>query len=180
MRFPFLAGDGFYLRPLNRSDIELGYLNWLNDPEVCRYNSHHIFPYTHEAAVEFVSNLHKDRTRLVLAVCLLENDRHVGNVSLQEINLINQSAEFAILMGDRSVWGRGVSTQAGKLLLEHGFLQLNLVRIGCGTSDENIAMKKLALALGMREEGRRRSALYKNGKFVDIIEFGILREEFQR
>jgi RimJ/RimL family protein N-acetyltransferase len=32
--------------------------------------------------------------------------------------------------------------------------------------------------LAMRQEGVRRQAYFKGGKFVDVIEFGVLREEF--
>jgi RimJ/RimL family protein N-acetyltransferase len=35
-------------------------------------------------------------------------------------------------------------------------------------------MQKLALKLGMSEEGRRREALWKNGIFADIVEYGLL------
>jgi RimJ/RimL family protein N-acetyltransferase len=40
-------------------------------------------------------------------------------------------------------------------------------------------MQKLALALGMREEGRRKEALFKHGKYVDIVEYGITAGEYQ-
>ncbi len=32
--------------------------------------------------------------------------------------------------------------------------------------------------MGMKEEGRRRQAQFKNGKFTDVVEFGALKEEF--
>ena len=62
----------------------------------------------------------------------------------------------------------------GSLLIQHAFNQLNLHRVYCGTLDTNIGMKKLAVKFGMQEEGRRRDAIYKNGEYVDIVEFGIL------
>ena len=40
--------------------------------------------------------------------------------------------------------------------MKHGFEQLNLHRIYCGTSVKNIAMQKLAAALGFVQEGIRR------------------------
>jgi len=39
-------------------------------------------------------------------------------------------------------------------------------------------MKKLAIKLKMREEGLRREAIYKNGRYLDIVEYGVLRHEF--
>ncbi|MBM4229579.1 MAG: GNAT family N-acetyltransferase [Gammaproteobacteria bacterium] len=40
-------------------------------------------------------------------------------------------------------------------------------------------MQKLARALGMQEEGRRRSALFLEGAWVDVLEYGVLRDEFE-
>jgi RimJ/RimL family protein N-acetyltransferase len=68
---------------------------------------------------------------------------------------------------------------AASLLLHHGFNTMNLHRISCATFETNLAMKKLALALGMKEEGRRIEAAYKDGNYVDIIEYGILKSDFE-
>jgi len=110
----------------------------------------------------------------VFAICLRENDRHVGNITLQQISLKNRSAELAILIGDPSVYGSGIGYEAGALLLEYAFGTCSLHRLYCGTHAENIGMQKLALKLGMNEEGRRREALFKNGIFADIVEYGLL------
>jgi len=109
---------------------------------------------------------------------LREDDRHVGNIALQEINWVNRSAEFAILIGDRTAWGNGYGRDAARLLLDHGFNALNLHRVHCGTFEDNETMQRLALYLGMREEGRRREAAFKDGRYVDILEFGVLGNEY--
>jgi len=49
---PFIVGTDIYLRPLRVQDAEGSYVEWLNDPEVCQYNSHHVFPYTPQKALE--------------------------------------------------------------------------------------------------------------------------------
>ena len=41
-------------------------------------------------------------------------------------------------------------------------------------------MQRLALYLGMKEEGRRREAAFKDGRYVDLIEYGILAGEWQQ
>jgi RimJ/RimL family protein N-acetyltransferase len=41
-------------------------------------------------------------------------------------------------------------------------------------------MKKLALKLGMKEEGTRRENLFLDGEWVDAIEYGILCPEFKK
>jgi len=88
---------------------------------------------------------------IVWAICHVQ-DGHIGNVALQNISLINQNAEFAIISGDRRHWGKGVGLLAGKAMLQHGLKKMNLHRIYCGTAATNAGMKKLAFKLGMKEE----------------------------
>jgi RimJ/RimL family protein N-acetyltransferase len=41
-------------------------------------------------------------------------------------------------------------------------------------------MQKLAKKMKMLQEGVRRQAMYKMGKHVDIIEYGVLKDEFYK
>jgi RimJ/RimL family protein N-acetyltransferase len=175
---PFLAGKDIYLRPLVESDCDGPYPDWFNDLEACRGNSHHLFPYTPEAAREYVRQSNAAKDKLVLAIILSEGNKHIGNIALDNINYINRTAELSIIIGDNSCWNKGYGRQAAKLICDHGFLSLNLSRIACGTFENNVAMQKLAEYLGMVREGVRRKAVYKSGQYLDVIEYGILREEY--
>lgn len=175
---PFLEGATVALRPLSLEDVNEGYVNWLNDAEVCKYNSHHVFPNTLERAKRYVSDVQTSATDIVLAIIAKDTGAHIGNISLQKIHFIDQNAEYAVVLGDRTYWGKGIAQEASRLILAHAFNALNLHRVYCGTSDKNTPMQKLALSLGFKEEGKRREAMYKNGAFVDIIEYGLLRGEF--
>lgn len=179
MKNPFLAGEKVYLRPITDEDLNANYREWFNDEEVCRYNSHHRFPNYDEDMADYYERVIKSHENLVLAICDKKTDAHVGNIALQNIGSLNQSAEFAILIGDKAQWGKGVGKEAAKLLLKHGFDQLNLHRIYCGTSEDNIGMRKLAAALGFQEEGRARDGIFKNGSFKNVVHYGILDNEFK-
>jgi [ribosomal protein S5]-alanine N-acetyltransferase len=176
---PFLRGQRVHLRALVEADADGPYPGWLNDDQVCRGNSHHVFPYTRAAALDYIRQAATRRDELILAITLAADGRHVGNIALQRIHPIYRSAELSIVLGDRDVWGQGVGKEACRLLCDHGFAALNLHRIGCGTFADNLAMQRLALALGMTEEGRRRQAAFKDGRWVDVIEYGVLRAEYQ-
>lgn len=171
---PFLKSENLILRPLSLEDLDGPYVSWLNDPEVCKYNSHGVVEYTRAMGKEYIERVSRDEHTLVLAIIAKDANVHIGNISLQKIDTDSRSAEYAILLGDTAYWGRGVATEASKLLLTHGFTALNLHRIYCGTSVSNIAMQKLAARLGFTEEGRRREAHFKNGVYEDIIEYGLL------
>ncbi len=175
---PFLKGRQVYLRPLTEGDSLGPYPDWLNDAEVCQGNAHHVFPYTPAAARDYIQKANSGRQQLVLAIGRQADDVHVGNIALDSINTINRTAELAIVIGDKSCWEKGYGKEAAELICGHGFMALNLHRIACGTFKHNTGMRRLAVHLGMQEEGRRRQAAYKQGRYVDVIEYGVLRVEY--
>ncbi len=174
-----LEGIRLYLRPLMPSDAEGAYPNWLNDPEVCRYNSHGETLYTTQMAYDYIQYVSADPSYAVFAVCMNKDNRHIGNISLQQISSRNRNAELAILLGEHEAYGKGIGYEASRLLLDYAFGSLELHRVHCGTHHENTGMRRLAEKLGMTEEGYRREALFKNGKFADIVEYGILHYEYR-
>ena len=176
----FLKGRHLYLRPLLAEDADGDYLQWFNDEEICRGNSHHVIPHTKEKILDYIRHAHATSDEFILAIALNENGKHIGNIALQAIDLVYRSADLTIIIGDTSAWGKGYGAEAAGLLVNHGFNAMNLHRISCATFDTNTAMKKLALSLGMREEGRRREAAYKDGKYVDVIEFGMIKPDYDK
>jgi len=166
-----IYGKRVYLRPLALEDADGNYPNWLNDKEVCRYNSHGSISYTKEMAVEYVKSVQNNSTCKVFAICDKKSDRHIGNISLQQISYKDKSAEFAILMGEKEFWGQGFATEAGNLLMEYGFKYLKLNKIYCGTSEANVPMQKLAKKLKMRKIANSNRTMEKNNIIHNIVEY---------
>jgi len=175
---PFLEGDRLYLRGLVEEDAYGRYPTWFNSQTVCRHNSHHVFPYTVDNALDYIRAVRNRKDALVLAIILQEGDAHIGNIALQNIDFLCLSAELSIVIGEEWAWGKRYGRDAGHLICGHGFDALNLNRIYCGTYAENIAMQHLAAQLGMRKEGCRRQAAFKRGQYVDVVEYGVLRDEY--
>lgn len=175
----FLAGKEIYLRALEITDADTDYPSWLNDADVCAGNSHHIYPYNRQACIDYIINVEKSKAELILAIVTQENNKHIGNIALQNINPIYRSAEFAILIGDRDSWGKGFGKQAAELIIRHGFKNINLNRIYCGTFENNIGMQKLANNIGMTQTGRQRKAIYKDGDYQDMLQYDLLASEYE-
>lgn len=171
----FLEGENIYLRALCLDDATQEYTDWFNDATICQYNSHHRFPNTIEKTKSYINA--SAESSLVLAICDKKSNKHLGNISLQNLNFIDSQAEFAILVGEGNQHAKGVGTEAGKLIVEHGFNALGLHRIYCGTSMENIPMQKLAVKLGFNQEGVSKDALFKNGRYVDIVHYGLINSK---
>jgi len=171
------------------------YQQWFHDPNVTRYNSHGLFPYTKNQMQAFLVRL-ESSSDIVWAVMAKEArsasiknktypsddkyfHRHIGNVSLQNINWINRSAEFATIFGEKEYWGKGYCTEAAKLLFEHGFKKLGLHRIWTGTAKTNTGMIEVAKKLGMTREGIFRDGTFLYGKFINVCAYGILEDEWR-
>src|SRR5262245_32312971 len=111
MRHVFLQGPRIHMRALEEADLAGPWFQWLNDPEVCRFNSHATFPNTERAMRAFFDATQTATDAVVLAVIWTATGQHIGNVSLQRIGWIDRTAELAILMGDREYWNKGVATE---------------------------------------------------------------------
>ncbi|MDO9140132.1 MAG: GNAT family N-acetyltransferase [Methylobacter sp.] len=168
----------YFVRHLAEADLDGVYPSWFEDQDVTRYSSHGKLFKTKAYFNSYVEALNRE-DRVVWAICHV-NDGHIGNISLQAISWIDRTAEFAILLGDKRHWAKGVGLLAGKKILGHGFNKLNLERIYCGTAATNDAMKKLAQTMGMVLEGTQRQHFFLEGSRVDLLEYGILRAEFER
>jgi len=169
----FLTGENIYLRPLEPCDSD--YFQWFNDAEICAGNSHHVYPMNRTHVLDYIDSLDNRKDVIALAIIFPKADKHyhIGNVSLQNIHPINRSAELAIIMG--RMHGHGFGFEACKLIVNHGFSVLGLHRITYGTFRHNIAMQKIALKLGMKLEGIRRQAAWKDGEWADVFEYGMVR-----
>jgi ribosomal-protein-alanine N-acetyltransferase len=173
----FLEGKNIYLRLLSIDDVNGDYCLWLNDPEITAFNSHGRFPMTKEKLLSYIDHSRSSKNDLILAIEDKITLQHIGNISLQNINWLDRNAEIAFLLGNKAFWGKGIMHEAGSLLINHGFQSLNLHRIYCGTSSENVGMQKLAVKLKMKKEGLRKEAIFKKGQYYDIVEYGILATE---
>lgn len=174
----FLETERLILRPLLEADAEGPYPGWFNDAETCAGNSHHVQPYTRAQALDYIKTVRLDKTCIVLAMERKTDNAHVGNVSLQHIHPVHRSAELAIVIGEKTARGQGLGVEACGALVAHGFQALNLNRIQCGTFATNAGMISTARKLGFEQEGVRRQAAFKDGSYVDVVEFGLLASTF--
>lgn len=108
----------------------------------------------------------------------LSDDVVIGFVVLFNIKWSNQAAEMAIAIGDKAHRGKGYGQDALKLILNYGFNELNLHRIGLTVMDYNVAAIRAYERVGFVHEGSHRQAIQREGKRYDLLLYGILRDEF--
>jgi ribosomal-protein-alanine N-acetyltransferase len=179
MKTPFIVGARIYLRPLEREDLNERYLGWLNMPEVNRYLESGSFPYTRADLEKFYERVTGSQDQVILAIVDRKTDQHIGNVKLGPIHWIHRKATLGILVGEAQFWGRGIATEATRLLVEYGFFRLNLNKIDLGVYAEHDAAVRSYEKVGFRVEGRFREDLFHEGRYKDRLWMGLLRSEYK-
>jgi ribosomal-protein-alanine N-acetyltransferase len=172
-----LDSQRIYLTRLSMQELNSNYVDWLNDKEVCRFNSHGEVEYTREMAIQFISSLEYDTSQEVWAVYLKDEHVHIGNISLQSIDKHNKCAEIAYLFGEKKYWGKGYAREASEQLIQRAFTELLLHRLYFGTHCDNVSMQKLGEHLGFKQEGVLRDAQFKNGRFNNVLLYGMVRSD---
>lgn len=171
---PFLQGETIYLRGLSPEDVSNDYLAWLNDPEVLRYRMARL-PTTRKQLVSWLDGLSSSE-RLVCTIRLNKNDRHVGNISLSTFEWTHGSAELAIMIGAKDIWGMGVGTEAIHLLTRHAFKAMGLHRVWAESA--NPSFNKTMQKLNWTHEGTKREAFFVDGKHAAIECWGVLSSQY--
>ena len=105
-----------------------------------------------------------------------EGGRLVGVVSIHRIDWARRSAGLGYWVR-KSAWGRGYATEAAGAVVENAFRRLGVHRLEAHVATENRASQRVPEKLGFQREGIAREAEYISGRFVDHIQYSLLRWE---
>jgi RimJ/RimL family protein N-acetyltransferase len=75
---------------------------------------------------------------------------------------------------------RGLGIRATSLAVSWAFETLDLLRVEMTTTPDNMVVPKLARRLGFTHEGTLRKRAVERGRRVDVLWFGVVREEWAR
>ncbi len=174
-----IIGERVRLRAMERQDLPR-YVAWLNDPEVIQGLQIH-YPLSQAQEEHWFENvLKKPVDEQPVAIEVLHEDtwKMVGNCGFFNIDWRCRSAEVGIFIGDKAVWNQGYGTQAMRLMLKHGFDNLNLNRIQLDVYETNPRAIRAYEKAGYTLEGRKRQAMVKGGMYIDVLIMSILRSEW--
>lgn len=165
------------LRELNKGDLSTINM-WRNDQELIKNLGAPFRFIGPEVDERWYENYMNNRSTAVRCVVVNETDCVLGLVSLISIDQLNQTAELHIMIGDTDNQGKGIGSFAVKKMLKHAFYNLNLQRVELTVLEDNERAKHLYEKCGFQIEGVKRKSNYKNGKFVDMWMYSILKDEF--
>jgi RimJ/RimL family protein N-acetyltransferase len=172
---PELRGEKCTLRP-PRMDEAATYIKWFEDPEVFRYTLQ-IGPFSIWQEQDFLKRQAEDPNGVSWAIEV--DGRPVGFTGIGGINWRNGNGETGIVIGDKSVWRKGVATEAIALRTSFLFRELRLHKIRTRVYLENEASQRALMKSGYRESGIQREEAFRDGRWHDIWCGEVLREDWE-
>ncbi|WP_112240275.1 GNAT family N-acetyltransferase [Kribbella monticola] len=173
---PTLTGDLVVLRPLDEDDYD-ALRAATDDPEVGRLTGSH-GEIAEERARQWMRTRKDQTDRLDLAIVDKATGETVGEAVLNEWDPDNESCNFRILIGPGGQ-GRGLGTEATRLIVGYGIEVLGLHRIELGVYSFNSRARRAYEKAGFVVEGVRRDALRWDGEWFDSIVMSVLAPEWK-
>jgi len=167
-----------YLRALELDDSFL--INkWRQSSDTTKYlagNFHFVSLYRERLSIE--DKIKDDSKNIYLGVCLKENDKLIGYVQANNIDLRNQKVEWGgTFIGDKDYWGEKYGQEATELLLSFLFGQFPINKCYAYCLASHPATPRLFEKLGFKQDGVLRNDVFKNGIFNDVLVYSLLRSE---
>ncbi|MFT0803441.1 GNAT family protein [Bacillus swezeyi] len=170
-------GRTVYLRPVRKEDMESFY-KAVHD-EYIRYMTGTKRVFTMDELYEHYERITSDDTRFDFAICLLDRDELIGDLSILEIDRANRKAGFRIALHSTDHFNKGYGTEAVQLVQRFAFKELQLNRLQLEVFSHNIRAVKVYEKAGFKKEGTLRQALHMNGRYSDEIIMGMLKHEYE-
>lgn len=173
-----LISEHIRLRELQDDDLPI-LTQWWNSPEFMALQGSLVLPHPGTEAAELFKgrSLNRGTTDGVGLCITLPDDTLIGHTALYNYNAPARSAELMIMIGGSNV-GQGYGTMATKMIIDFGFREMGLNRIGLSVWAYNERALRTFYRAGFREEGRERQAGFHDGQFHDRIIMGLLASEY--
>jgi len=166
------------IRPLRRSDAA-ALAPLLRDGQVTRFLPPRVRRESSKAFVARVLREQRAGEGFSFAVHRAGSREAIGQIRLFRWSRFESEAEVGFWLR-RSAWGHGYATEALELLAARAFRRERLHRLAATVVEGNLRSARVLEKVGFRREGRRRGAARIDRQWVDLIEFGLLREEWER
>jgi len=173
-----LISEHIRLRELQDDDLPI-LTQWWNSPEFMALQGSLVLPHPGTEAAELFKgrSLNRGTTDGVGLCITLPDDTLIGHTALYNYNAPARSAELMIMIGGSNV-GQGYGAMATKMIIDFGFREMGLNRIGLSVWAYNERALRTFNRAGFREEGRERQAGFHDGQFHDRIIMGLLASEY--
>ena len=159
---------------VRRKDLSL-LKKWRNAHEIWKFNMQYTLLNSKNQDEWFTRLNQKTNSKMFIVSTNNEIIAICGFVKVEDKN-----ASVAIIIGNKKFRGKGIGKNILKRLLEIGFNNLNYNRIEAEIIEYNINSIKFFESMNFIFECRYREALWRNGKWNDVLVYSILKNDFKK
>jgi len=133
--------------------------------------------YTIEKLRSYLQEVEKNEI-LFWAIVIKDSNKHIGNIKIDPINNIHGFAEYGIMMGEKSEWGKGYAYEASKLAINYCFSEGNLRKINLGVVEDNASAVNLYKKLEFLIEGVHKHHLLYDSQYLTLLRMALFNPQY--
>ncbi len=163
------ASNTLLLCPFTEADIVDNYISWLNEPEVVRFSNQRHRHHDQESCLAYLRTFFGS-DNLFLGIRIADDRRLIGTMTAY-ISTHHGTADMGLLIGERSLWGRGLGLEAWSLLMRYLLQTRKLRKITGGAARCNVGMVRIMERSGMQLEATKVQQEIIEGEPQDVLYF---------
>ena len=177
--FPTLETEHLLLRELTDADAPTLF-TYFSDPAYVRYLSFGLHTSIEQTRgfIDWTRAGYAQKDGIRWGIWLKSNDLLIGTCGLHFWKREIRCAEAGYHVAP-AYWGQGIASELLPALLEFGFRRMNLNRIEGKHVAGNEASGRVMLKCGFRQEGILRQRENLSGTLVDVVQYSLLRSEYE-
>lgn len=164
-----IVGDIVYLRPFQKPDISDYYVSWLNDAEVVKYSNQRFLRHTIKSCCDYLDSF-SNTNNIYMAIENKDTKELYGSITAY-IQTNHNTADIGIMIGNKTVWGKGIGFEAWTLMMGFLFEVCNIRKITAGTLEVNTGMIQIMKKSMMIHEATKKEQELFDDKPIDLLYF---------
>ena len=170
---PLIRGELVTLEPLGPGHLD-PYLAMLAEPEGIRFTGSGGRQFSAEVTAQWLASRADQHDRADFAIVAAAGVEFLGEAVLNEFDPGVAAANYRIALGGGAIYGRGIGTEATRMVVEYGFDTVGLHRIHLEVFAMNPRARRVYEKCGFRYEGTRRDAHHDADGWHDVIGMALL------
>ena len=173
---PFIEGDTINLCPANVDHVDL-YTKWMNDPQLRKYARYNVPQTIEEVKKLFEPKKEAVKNDIFFEIWHKKDQKLIGFAGLIRIQWFTRNAHIFYLI-DPDFWGKNLGTEAGRLVIDYAYKELNLHKITARMFAPNKKSLRVTEKIGLKHEITLKKEVYIDGAHVDVLEYVIFKDDW--
>ncbi len=171
------AGERVELREHTLANRD-AFIAWYGDPDIARLLRHDLKPLSSRQASSYFSNIIlplSDRGHC-WAVHRRDTGQLIGTAAVTNVSTRARTCLFRIVLGEKDVWGKGLGTEATRLVAAEVFTTLPVDRIKLEVFAHNQRARRAYEHVGFRQYDQYQETVRGSNTVIDVVAMELTHE----